>query len=48
VSQDPDEPPYKPLRLGLAFWLSLAFGLACVAAGYAVAHWGPALTLPRP
>jgi len=41
----PDDPPPKPM-MGWAFWLALAFGLACVAAGAAVAVWGPRLSPP--
>ena len=36
------EPPPKPM-MGWPFWLALAFGLACVAAGAAVAVWGSRL-----
>jgi hypothetical protein len=36
-----DDKP-RPL-MGVAFWIALAFGLACVAAGWAVARLAPGL-----
>jgi hypothetical protein len=47
-AQDPvPEPPPRPLRLGPGFWLAILFGVACIAAGYAVARLGPTLLAPR-
>ena len=39
---DPSDDP-TPLRLGLAFWLALAVGLACVIAGFVFSRLAPAL-----
>jgi hypothetical protein len=42
----PSEARPRPL-MGAAFWIALAFGLACVAAGWLVAHLAPGV-LARP
>jgi hypothetical protein len=34
--------------MGAGFWLAIAFGLLCVAAGWAVARLGPTLLAPAP
>ena len=47
---DPDpseEPPHPPLRLGLAFWLALGVGLACVIAGFVFSRLAPILLAPH-
>jgi hypothetical protein len=42
-----DEPPPTPLRLGLAFWLALGVGLACVIAGFVFSRLAPTLLPPH-
>ena len=42
---DPDDGP-PPKLMGVAFWLMIAFGLLCIAAGWAVARLGPTLLPP--
>ena len=42
-----DDPAPPPLRLGLAFWLALGVGLACVIAGFVFSRLAPALLPPH-
>ena len=53
---DPDAPsapdaaeaePPRPL-FGLAYWVMIAFAVACIAGGYLVARLGPKLFPPNP
>jgi hypothetical protein len=46
MDEDDDEPPARPFRLGGWFWFWLLFGLAFVAAGALMAHFGPSLFPP--
>jgi hypothetical protein len=44
-----DPAAYRPRALmGVSFWVMIVFGLACVAAGIAVATLGPRLLAGRP
>jgi hypothetical protein len=38
-----DEPRHQPLKLGVAFWTAMIFGLTCVISGYLFARFGPIL-----